>query len=107
MTAYMIAIRERTRIPEEYRAYKEKAPLEIHGKPLVRLTGADRFEVLEGAGAEAVSMIAFPDYEHAKAWYESEAYREALEHRLRGVDFRLILVDGAEGLPAPSSIPQA
>ena len=107
MTAYIIAIRERTRIRDEYLAYKAKAPLEINGAPLVRLTGDNRFEVLEGGGAEAVSIIAFPDYEHAKAWYESDAYREALEHRLRGTDFRLILVDGAAMPETPLSTVKA
>lgn len=96
MTAYIIAIRERVRIAEEYQEYKRLAPLTIHGAPLERITRDGSFEVLEGADADGVSIIAFPSYQHARDWYESEEYRPALEHRLRGTDFRLILVDGAD-----------
>ena len=95
MTAYLIAIRERTRRRDDYLAYKEMAPLEINGSPLVRLT-AEKFEVLEGADAEAVSIIAFASYDDARAWYESDSYRKALERRLQGTDFRLLLVNGAD-----------
>jgi uncharacterized protein (DUF1330 family) len=96
MPAYLIAIRERTRIRDEYLEYKRLAPMAIGGTSLIRLTSTDRFEVLEGAAAEAVSIIEFPSYQDARAWYESESYQRALRHRLAGADFRVIIVDGGE-----------
>lgn len=96
MTAYIIAIRERVRVEQDYLEYKRTAPLTIHGAPLERLTRDGSFEVLEGPAADGVSIIAFPTYAHAKDWYDCPEYRAALEHRLRGTDFRLILVDGAD-----------
>ena len=48
MTAYIIAIRERVRIAEEYQEYKRLAPLTIHGAPLERITRDGSFEVLTG-----------------------------------------------------------
>jgi uncharacterized protein (DUF1330 family) len=30
----------------------------------------------------------------AKAWYDSPAYQDAKQHRLRGADFRILLTEG-------------
>lgn len=106
MTAFLIAIRERTRNRDDYVAYKALAPLEINGTPLVRLT-QERSEVLEGPEAEAVSIIAFASYADAKAWYESDDYRVAMSRRLQGTDFRLLLVDGADAVRAPQDLIQS
>ena len=51
-------------------------------------------ETLEGAAAEGVVLLQFPDMATAKAWYESPAYQAAREHRLRGADYRFILFEG-------------
>lgn len=51
-------------------------------------------ETLEGDPADGVVLIAFPTMEEAKAWYDSPAYQEALPHRLKGADYRVILAQG-------------
>jgi uncharacterized protein (DUF1330 family) len=55
------------------------------------------FEVLEGDGAEGLVMLQFEDMAQAKAWYESPAYQDAKQHRLKGADYRVILAAGLAG----------
>ena len=39
-------------------------------------------------------LVEFPDMDAAKAWYHSPAYQDALQHRLKGADYRVILAQG-------------
>jgi uncharacterized protein (DUF1330 family) len=48
----------------------------------------------EGAEAEGVAIIQFPTFEKAKAWYESPTYQEAIQHRFRGGDYNIVIVEG-------------
>lgn len=51
-------------------------------------------EVLEGEGPEGVVLLEFPDAERARAWYHGPEYQDALQHRLKGADYRCTLVEG-------------
>jgi uncharacterized protein (DUF1330 family) len=96
MPAYVILIRNRMIDPEEMKIYGSKAgPAGREHSPKV-LTYNGAVEVLEGDAAEGVVMLQFEDMAKAKAWYESPGYQDALQHRLKGADYRVIL---AEGLP--------
>ncbi|GLW75470.1 hypothetical protein Kpho02_77670 [Kitasatospora phosalacinea] len=56
-----------------------------------------KFETLEGSwGALGLILIEFPDYERARAWYDSPAYQEILELRTRHMAADVII---AEGVP--------
>ncbi len=96
MPAYVVAIRERIRHQEDYARYKELAPESFCGFSPKRLSSQERFEVLEGADATKVTILEFPTFDEARQWYFSPAYQKVLDHRLRGADFRFILVDGPE-----------
>ncbi|MFD9727727.1 MULTISPECIES: DUF1330 domain-containing protein [unclassified Streptomyces] len=97
MTAYAIAhIRPET-MNEEILDYIERVqstmdPFEgrflVHGKEV---------EVMEGPFPGTIVMIGFPDIEHARAWYASDAYQEILPQRTRHIPGEVILV---EGVPA-------
>ncbi|MFE5588067.1 DUF1330 domain-containing protein [Kitasatospora sp. NPDC056531] len=55
------------------------------------------FETLEGSwGPLGLILIEFPDYERARAWYDSPAYRDILELRTRHMVADVII---AEGVP--------
>ncbi len=41
-------------------------------------------------------ILAFPDAAAARDWYESPAYQEARQHRLRGGHYRFYVIDGTE-----------
>lgn len=94
MPAYAIFIREGTRDRTELDAYAPKAAASLNGHAMKVLAAYGRQEVLEGPEVEGVVIVQFPDIEAAKSWYDSPAYREAREHRLRGADYRAVIVEG-------------
>lgn len=95
MPAYMLFIREEPiRDPAamaEYQRLNQASPRNPDLKPLV-IYG--KMEVLEGKAPDGMIILQFPDTAAAKAWYHSPAYQEAMQHRLRGADYRAILVEG-------------
>ena len=59
----------------------------IHGPPSA---------VLEGAWPGALIVLAFPDAAHARAWYDSPAYRAILPLRTEHAEGSAILIDGVD-----------
>jgi uncharacterized protein (DUF1330 family) len=57
----------------------------IHGGPV---------EVLEGTWQGDLIVIAFPDKDRARAWYDSPAYREILPLRTRNSKGDTFFIDG-------------
>ncbi len=55
-----------------------------------------RPEMLEGANPGALIVIEFPDYDHARGWYDSPAYREILHLRTDNSDGVAMLVEGVD-----------
>ena len=53
-----------------------------------------KIEVLEGSWPGFVIVIEFPEGSHARAWYDSDAYREIVALRTDNSDSDVILVDG-------------
>jgi uncharacterized protein (DUF1330 family) len=94
MAAYVVVIRDKTRDPAELAAYSPKAKAASAGHPLTIRALHGRQRVLEGPDIEAVSILEFPTFEDAERWYDTLAYREALAHRLRGADYRAVIVEG-------------
>ena len=65
-------------------------------------------EVLEGEWADNTVVVAFPDVEHARAWYRSPAYQEILPLRTDNSDGATIIVDGVgDGYRAASFLTKA
>jgi len=50
-----------------------------------------------------VAILEFPTFEEAKSWYDNPAYREARQHRLRGGDYRGVIVEGCDAHPRSPS----
>ena len=94
MVAYVIFIKERTRNQQEVDRYKEMAPAALAGHPITFRVAHGHKEVVEGQDFEDIMMLEFPSFAEAKAWYNSRAYQEASEHRLKGADYRAIIVEG-------------
>jgi uncharacterized protein (DUF1330 family) len=85
---------------ERYEDYKRLVPatLEAFGGRFVVRGG--KTEVLEGDWTPGrLVVLEFPSVEEARAWYESDEYREAKLVRQRYSTATLLLV---EGVPAPS-----
>lgn len=94
MTAYVIFIRDRINDADEMAKYGAKAAAARGDHKMTPLAFYGPVETLEGDTADGVVLIAFPTMEEAKAWYDSPAYQEALPHRLKGADYRVILAQG-------------
>ena len=43
---------------------------------------------------EGVVILEFADMAAAKAWYHSDAYQAAVQHRFKGAEYRVLFVDG-------------
>ena len=95
MPAYVLFIREgRIRDQSEMNIYQRMAR-EIPPDPkLTPLVVYGAMQALEGESPDGVVLLQFPTVEDAKAWYESPAYQAAAPHRLKGADYRAIIVQG-------------
>lgn len=102
MPAYIIVyretpVRDQARIEEYSRRNRENAALfreRFGSRPLVVY---GRSEAPEGANPDGVVVMEFPTFEDAKAWYESDAYQEALAFRKEAADWRAVIVEGLPG----------
>jgi uncharacterized protein (DUF1330 family) len=94
MVAYVVFTREKMRNPEEYERYREKARPAAAGHPLKPLALYGKYEVLEGPAIEGAVVLEFPTLDAAKAYYNSSAYQDALQHRLLAADYRVFIVEG-------------
>lgn len=97
MPAYVIFIKNKTTDAEELKTYGQKAGAARGDHQITPLAFYGPLEVLEGDSAEGVVLLSFPDRAAAKAWYDSPAYQDAKQHRLKGADYRVILAEGLGG----------
>ncbi|WP_244818137.1 DUF1330 domain-containing protein [Caballeronia sp. Lep1P3] len=96
MTAYAIGHLGEVDMCAEIVAYLERidATLAPFGGRFVIHGG--RCDVREGAWRGDLIAIAFADLAHARAWYESDAYRRILPLRTRHARGTVFLVDGVD-----------
>lgn len=94
MLAYLIVDLDVTD-PAAFEEYRKAVPATVEqygGKFLVR---GGRLEVVEGSWRPTrVVVTEFTSLEHAKRWYDSEAYRALKALRLRTSQGNVILVEG-------------
>lgn len=94
MTAYVVLTREKTHDKDALAAYAKSARGAAAGHPMKVLAAWGKHEALEGPALEGAVVLEFATMEAAKNWYESPAYRAAREHRFKGADFRVFIVEG-------------
>ena len=95
MPAYMLFIREG--------AIHDQAEMDIYSRmtrqnppdpKLVPLVVYGAMEAIEGAAADGIVILQFPTVEDAKAWYNSPGYQAAAAHRMKGANYRAMIVEG-------------
>lgn len=94
MSAYAVGHLHQISMGPEIVEYLQRidATLELfEGRFLVHGT---KPEVLEGAFSGYLVVIAFPDRERARAWYDSTAYQAILPLRTDNSEGAVIIVDG-------------
>jgi uncharacterized protein (DUF1330 family) len=94
MAACMVFVREKTLDKSELETYWQKTPATLDGPPIKVLAAYGRHVTLEGPTFEGVVIAEFPTLEDARAWYDSPAYQEAMQHRLSGAVYRGLIVEG-------------
>ncbi len=92
--AYVVMIRDKTLDPAEFETYRQMAPKARGAHNIVPLAFYGAQQVLEGPPAEGTVVLKFDSVDAARAWYDSPAYQEALAHRLKGAEYRVIIVEG-------------
>ena len=94
MPAYIIAlevINDRDEF-DKYRAGVHDVLKKYQGEIIV---SNEDVEVFKGKWPYTKTVVVrFHSIEQAKQWYNSEEYREVVQHRFRAADTDLILVDG-------------
>lgn len=93
MAAYIVFMRERLRDKAEMDIYSGLAGGTLAGHPAKPHVFYNTCETLEGAPIEGAVIVEFPSIEAAKAWYDSDAYRAAREHRFKGADYRVFITE--------------
>jgi len=76
--------------------YGRLAPRARDGHDIEHLAFYGAQDVLEGAPADGVVINRFPTMADARRWYDSPAYEAAREHRPRGADYRVFIVEGVD-----------
>ena len=94
MSAYLIFTRNKMLDEQEMAAYSKDVPATLAGHPGKVLARYGAHEDLEGAATEGTVILEFPTSEAAKAWYDGPAYRKFREHRFKGAEYHVILVQG-------------
>jgi len=95
MPVYMLFVRdEPPRDPAEMEQYTRLAAEAAGDFKLRPLAVYGEIEVLEGSAPDGVVLLEFDSEEEAKAWYYSPAYQAARRHRMKGADYRALLVHG-------------
>ena len=99
MAAGYIVVEMKVSDPEQYKQYMAAAPATIAAAGGEYLVRGGQCETLEGGwNPVRVALLKFPSYDQAKAWYDSEGYRQARAKRAGATEFfNMILV---EGVPA-------
>lgn len=97
MAAYIIFDRRQTTDAAELALYAPMVGATLEGRGATKLAGGEVL-VLEGEPSEAAVILEFPSVEQAKAWYDSPQYQEATVHRLKGGNWRVMIVEGPDPL---------
>ena len=94
MATLLVFTRTATIDKSELEIYNGKAPLTLADHPVTPLDAYGAQRILEGAEHEGMVILSFPDEAAALGWYNSPAYQEAREFRLKGAHYQVTLVEG-------------
>lgn len=95
MAAYMIFIREGEIFNQaEMEEYIKLNRENIGDFKMKLLVAHGNMETMEGESPESIVLLEFPTVEDAKTWYHSPGYQAAAEHRQKGANYRVVMVEG-------------
>jgi len=94
MATYIVFTRESTQDQGELDIYMSQVGATFKDHPVKFLAAYGPQQVLEGDAPEGVVIVEFPSTAAARAWYDSPAYQEVVQHRFKGGRYRAVLVEG-------------
>ena len=99
MPAAYILVDSQISDPERFKAYMVAAPAAVAAHGGEYLARGGRLATLEGDWQPArITLLRFPSFEAAQAFYDAEQYRAARALRLGTTDrFNMILTEGVPG----------
>jgi len=97
MSAYVVMMREQATDQAEMATYASLAPLAREGHAVTPLVKYGALTILEGPAFEGCLIHRFASVKAAEAWYHSLQYQHAVQHRHRGAQYRVFIVEGIDG----------
>ena len=97
MSAYVVMMREQTTDQAEMATYASLAPLAREGRAVTPLVKYGALTILEGPVFEGCLIHRCASVAEAEAWYHSPQYQQAVQHRHRGAQYRVFIVEGIDG----------
>jgi uncharacterized protein (DUF1330 family) len=95
MVAYVIVMREEpVHTPEQMAEYARKGASNPVDPKMKVLSVYGPLTPLEGDPPDGIAMLEFPTVEDAKAWYYSEGYQDASQHRRAAAKYRAVILEG-------------
>ncbi len=93
--AYLVAQATVTN-PEAYARYVSGTAAAFTKFGATALARGGRSEVMEGHGRPRVVILEFANLDDARAYYNSDEYQAARQHRIGAADFDSVIVEGVE-----------
>lgn len=94
MKAYMVYVRDRILDRSEMTLYEDRAAAASGGRAMTPLAYYGAVETLEGPAVNGAVIVQFPSMAEARAAYNDPRYQEALQHRLKGAEYRVFITEG-------------
>ena len=96
MPAGYILVDSQVTDPEQFKQYGTLAPAAVAAAGGEYLARGGKSEALEGDWLPPrVTVLRFPSYDAAKAFYDSAAYQDVRKHRVGATHhFNMVLVEG-------------
>ena len=99
MPAYFVYVCQEVIDRKELETYWSKIGPTLESYQPKILAGYTPFEQLEGDKVDGVTVVEFPSFQIAQAWYNSPAYRAISHHRENGARYIGLLVEGGAHPP--------
>ncbi len=94
MSTYIVFTRLKTKDQGELDVYAQKGAGTLGNRKITPHCAYGAQTVLEGPEHEGIAIVSFPTREEAEEWYHSPEYQDARQHRVRGGDYSVTIVDG-------------
>lgn len=94
MPAYAVAYIREMKVNSKIVAYLQKIDATLEPYEGRFLVHGKQGKVVEGSVPGHLIIIEFPDLEHARSWYYSDAYQKILPMRMNNSEGDVILIDG-------------